>query len=138
VQKIIADSGPLIALFDHDDPRHRVALDFFRSWKGGVLITWPVATEVCHLLGFSVDVQLDFLRWAKSGGVTVEDLPEDAFEQIVAWTEKYRDLPMDLADASILILAMRTGIRSVVSFDSDFEVYRLPDKKRLRNLITHS
>jgi predicted nucleic acid-binding protein len=45
---------------------------------------------------------------------------------------------MDLADASILILAMKTGIRSVVSFDSDFEVYRLPDKKRLRNLLTHS
>ena len=42
---------------------------------------------------------------------------------------------MDLADASLLVVAMATGIRDVLSLDLDFDIYRLPDRKRLRNLL---
>ena len=133
--RIIADSGPLIALFDRDDPRHQTALGFFRSWQGSVHSTWPVATEVSHMLGYSVDVQLDFLRWAVAGGLRLDPMPEPCLPRIVQVTEKYRELPMDLADASLIVLAEATGIRDIATFDSDFDAYRLADRQRLRNLI---
>ena len=40
-----------------------------------------------------------------------------------------------IADASIYLLALRTGITSVVSVDrKDFAVYRLPERNRLPTL----
>ena len=136
MRKIAADSGPLIALFDRDDSQHGRVLRFFESYQGRVYTTWPVMTEVSHLLGFSVDTQLNFLNWVKRGGVSVVELPEAALAQLIDLMAKYRDRPMDLADASLMLLAMETGIRDIISLDSDFDFYRLPNKARLNNLLT--
>ena len=40
---------------------------------------------------------------------------------------------MDLADASVVQLAVQTGCREVLSIDSDFDIYRLPDGAWLAN-----
>ena len=46
--------------------------------------------------------------------------------------KKYADLPMDFADASIVCLALETGMQNIVTFDSkDFSICRLPKKKSL-------
>ena len=44
-----------------------------------------------------------------------------------ALMERYRDLPMDLADASLVALAEERRLRQVFTLDADFRVYRLPD-----------
>jgi len=41
--------------------------------------------------------------------------------------EKYRDTPMDLADASLVAAAETSGLNRVFTLDSDFRVYRLKD-----------
>jgi len=42
-------------------------------------------------------------------------------------------LPMDFADATIVVLAAETGIRHVVTFDKkNFSIYKLPKKKSFR------
>ena len=55
---------------------------------------------------------------------------------MIAYNEKYHDPPMDLADASLVALAVETGITNIVSIDSDFDTYRLPNKSKLKNLLT--
>jgi len=135
VQRLIADSGPLIALFDSSDSEHGRLKDFFASCNGVVTTTWPVVTEVCHMLSYSVNRQLAFLNWIQRGALDIADLPANAIAEMIALTEKYRDRPMDLADASLVVLAMQTGIRNIISLDSDFDIYRLPDKGRLKNLL---
>jgi predicted nucleic acid-binding protein len=43
---------------------------------------------------------------------------------------------MDLADASLLLAAQEQGLRRIASLDRrDFGIYRLPDGKRLENLL---
>ena len=42
---------------------------------------------------------------------------------------KYKDTPMDLADASLVAAAEVLGVRRVFTVDSDFVVYRLPGKQ---------
>jgi len=135
VQKIIVDSGPLIALFDSSDREHTRLKAFFASCDAVVVTTWSVVTEVCHMLSYSVNRQLAFLNWIQRGALEIADLPANAIARIIELTEKYRDRPMDLADASLVVLAMQTGIRDIISLDSDFDIYRLPDKGRLRNLL---
>jgi predicted nucleic acid-binding protein len=39
--------------------------------------------------------------------------------------EKYHDVPMDLADASLIAVAEARDLKEVFSFDSDFRIFRL-------------
>lgn len=135
MQKIIADSGPLIALFDSSEPRHGEMKAFVGEYPGHFVTTWPVVTEVTHLLGYSVERQLAFLRWIERGALEVQDPPPDGMRRLIALMDKYRDRPMDLADATLVMLSMQTGIRDIITFDSDFEFYRLPDRSKLKNLF---
>ena len=87
------------------------------------------------MLGFSVDRQADFLEWVQRGAVEIRELPGNAVETIIRATKTYRNVPMDLADASLLVLATATRLREILSFDSGFDVYRLPDRSRLLNVL---
>jgi len=67
VQKALIDSGPLIALFDKSDSYHKQSVEFFKEFKGILWTTWPVVTEVSHMLDFSIQVQINFLTWIERG-----------------------------------------------------------------------
>ncbi len=45
---------------------------------------------------------------------------------------QYRNVPMDLADASLVALAESRGLRSVFTIDRDFYIYRLADGSALQ------
>lgn len=86
--------------------------------------------EACHFL--PERSQIRFLRWAAAGGLSVEELPETALSTMADWKEKYRNLPMDLADASLLWVAEQAGITEILTIDlRDFSTYRLPNGKAL-------
>ncbi|WP_341643935.1 type II toxin-antitoxin system VapC family toxin [Thauera sp. SDU_THAU2] len=135
MQRTIADSGPLIALFEPADKRHGVMRAFVEAYRGVLLTTWPVLTEVGHLLGHSVERQLAFLQWVERGGVDVILPGAGAVALIRQMSEKYRDLPMDIADGSLIVLAIESGVRDILTFDRDFDVYRFPDRSRFNNVL---
>lgn len=131
MQNTLADSGPLIALFDRDDKHHRRVRDYLRSKSLRLVTTWPVVTEVCAVLPRRC--ALDFLEFVERGGVTVEDLSAADLTRILDLLKKYADLPADFADISLVVLAERTGRDAVLSLDSDFAVYRLPGRRPFKN-----
>jgi predicted nucleic acid-binding protein len=132
---VLVDSGPLIALFDRSDNYHKKVVSFIRDLSCTLVSTLAVLTEVSHLLDFSVDAQLDFFEWVIRGGLRLEPVEQDDLSRIIGMTKKYRDLPMDFADATLMVAAEKTGIRSIISIDSDFDVYRLPGKILVRNIF---
>jgi uncharacterized protein len=134
-ERVIIDSGPLIALFDKDDYYHQKAIEFIKKFKGELLSNYAVITEVSHLLDFSVTVQIDFLQWIFDGGITIEHITSDDLVRIIELTEKHSDLPMDFADASLVVLCERMKIRDVASVDSDFGIYRTREKKAFKNVF---
>lgn len=99
-----------------------------------LVTTWLVATEAWHLLG--APARLKFMRWVAAGGVAVLELgPEDGLAML-ALLEKYRDRPMDLADASLVVLAERLGITEILTVDrADFDVYRLSGNRRFVQVL---
>lgn len=55
MKSIIVDAGPLISLFDKDDKYHLPVLNYFKNFTGRLITTWPVITEVTHLLSFNIN-----------------------------------------------------------------------------------
>lgn len=76
------------------------------------------------------------MTWAGAGGLVVYEMPPDTLRDLGALMQKYANLPMDLADASLVWLAGAIGLLDIVTFDvRDFTVYRTAAGKPLRNLF---
>jgi len=135
VKNTLVDAGPLIALFDQDDKYHNSVIKFLKQFNGNLLTTWPVITEVAHLLSFNINVQIDFLEWLKREAVTIINLENEHLDRIIQLSKKYSDVPMDLADSSLIIIAELTGINDIISIDADYYIYRTKSKKYLNNLL---
>ena len=134
VRRVIVDAGPLIGWFDANDPYHAVVRGFFQTYDGELLSTWPVLGEVCHLL--PERLVADFLRWVGRGGITVVEVPPSALAGLADRIDKYADLPMDLADASLIWLAESLGLLDVLTIDrNDFGIYRTARGQALRNVL---
>ena len=131
----LVDAGPLIALLSPRDHDHTRCVAFVRGFTGSLITTWPVVTEASHMLSPKVNAQIALLKWIERGALEVRHIDVEAARIIIAYTEKYRDRPMDLADASLVAMAVETGITDVASIDSDFDIYRLPNKSKLKNLL---
>ena len=136
--KVLVDSGPFLALFNAGDSWHVRVLSWLELNPSAHLITtWPVLTEVCALLArrLSNPAALDFLRWVERGGVTLDEPRPHSLADMLGISERFADLPLDLADASIAEAAARLRIRQVLTIDADFDVYRDRAGKPLSNVL---
>ena len=134
INSILIDAGPLIALFDSSEKHHRGIRTFLKEHPYRYVSTVAVFTEVSHMLDFSTAAQRDFYNWVMYKGVIIGDVNQNDMLRLVDLTEKYSDIPMDFADATLVITAEKTGIREIISLDSDFDIYRLPGKEQIRNV----
>ena len=135
INTILIDSGPLIALFDKSDKHYTPVLQFLKSFDGKLITTWAVLTEVSHMLDFNLNVQLDFLKWVELGAVEVYDIKQGDLATIIEMMTKYTNVPMDLADATLMYVAHKENIKKIVSIDSDFDIYRTLKSGFLENVL---
>jgi predicted nucleic acid-binding protein len=127
---ILTDTGPLVALINRNDPNHGVCAEATKNLPRGPLVTtWPCFTEAMYLLhragGYPAQAALWLLR--EAGRLALHESGEAEMARMAALMAKYSDLPMDLADASLLAAAEQRGTRRVFTLDRDFRVYRFPD-----------
>jgi len=134
LNSILIDAGPLIALFDSSERHHQPIKAFLKKHPFRYVSTLAVFTEVSHMLDFSTDAQRDFYEWVMYKGVFISDINQNDMPRLVELTGKYADLPMDFADATLVITAEKTGIREIISLDRDFDIYRLPGKEQIHNI----
>jgi predicted nucleic acid-binding protein len=135
MQSTLVDAGPLIALFDKSDSYHTRAVSFLKHSPGLLITTWPVITEVSHMLDFSTKTQINFLKWINRGGLQIFDLEFYHLIRMIELSEKFTDVPMDLADATLIVASEAKGITKIASIDSDFYVYRDIRNKYLKNVF---
>lgn len=135
MKKALIDSGPIIALFDKSDSYHKQVLEFVKTFRGEFVTSWAVITEVSHMLDFDLRAQIDFLKWVELGGVNLYDIPQSEIANIRKMMERYLNVPMDLADASLMYIANKENIKDIVSIDNDFYIYRTLKKQNLHNLL---
>ncbi|KGE73223.1 type II toxin-antitoxin system VapC family toxin [Spirochaeta lutea] len=137
MQNTLIDAGPLIALFNKNDKYYQAISDFLKKYKGRLISTWPVITEVSHMLAFNVQAQIDFLRWIRLGGIIIEEIKYEGLDRIISLSEKYSDIPMDLADASLVYISEKLNIKEIITIDNDYYIYRTIDKEMIKNIFVY-
>ena len=124
-EKVLADTGPLVALFDADDRSHSACAGALKALRGPLFTVWPAVTEAMYLLSFSRLAQDALLRWLESGALAALELGAEDMPRVRELLNKYRDLPMDFTDAAVVCAAEREGIRRIFTVDArDFRIYR--------------
>src|SRR5947209_15228573 len=101
---ILTDAGPLVAILDRGEQHHRVCVDCLAELSGPMLTTWPAFTEAMYLLGEAGGrvAQSALWRLVVQGDVEIAGQGAEQAERMRALMDKYRDRPMDLADASLV------------------------------------
>jgi len=135
LKNTLIDAGPIIALFNKKDKYHKKIINFLKGYKGRLVTTWPVVTEVTHMLDFNVDAGVAFLEWIRRGGVEIYEIKIGDIERIIEITNKYKDVPMDFADASLIIASEMMRIKEIITIDNDYYIYRTINKEMLRNIF---
>jgi len=127
----LVDAGPLVALLDRADRDHRRCVEALRGLVGPMLTTWPAFTEAMHLIGSRADwrAQQKLWRFAIRKELEIVEVDERAMLRSYELMRKYSDLPMDLADATLVAFAEAQRITQVFTLDKDFRVYRLHGRK---------
>lgn len=135
---IIADSGFWLALLDRRDNFHAIARNFLIELTEPLITTTPVLTEVCYLLQKRIGSQksVEFLKAQQDGLFTLFVINEQDLARAAELMQQYANLPMDFADASMVILAEHLGHGRIVSTDQrDFGIYRWKSQHPFDNLL---
>jgi uncharacterized protein len=135
---ILVDTGFWLALANRRDRHHAASKQALDEWREPLVTTWPVMTETCHLLAsrLGVDAELAFVQSAIAGAFQLFSLESRHLQRAHVLMEKYRGLPMDLADASLVILAEELNTGRILSTDQrDFKSYRWKNRKPFSNLL---
>ncbi len=123
---ILVDTGPFVALFDPKDREHERCQGILERIRESLTTTVPVLTETFHMLtpgSRGADCLRDFVL---RGGVSVWFMDDPAMARAFELMEKYVNLPMDLADASLITAAETLETRKIFTIDlRDFSVYRI-------------
>jgi uncharacterized protein len=126
---LLVDTGPLVAIVNEGDKDHPRCAAELKKLTDPLLTTWPVVTEAIYLLGQTanpLDSEDALLAAIDRQIILVAKVDREDVPRLRALLQKYRDLPMDLADATLVRVAERDGIRQVFTLDRrDFEIYRI-------------
>ena len=124
VNRLLVDTGFLVALYIRGDTLHQSALSYLRQNRLPLQTVAPVIVETCFFLDAPGKAAL--LNWIAHGGLGVAEIPVSSYPDLAAYIQKYADQDIDFADAALVWLANQMGQRSILTVDeNDFQVYRL-------------
>jgi uncharacterized protein len=133
--ELLLDTGGLVSLLDRSQRLHGACMDVFDGWTAPVVSTEAVLTEATHLLGRVPGGGRACLDFFLSGAAILVPTTLASLRRCRALLEKYADLPMDFADATLVVLAEELGTNLVFTTDRrDFTVYRIGRRRRFQVL----
>ena len=128
---ILCDASALVALISQDDNNHDRCVAILPNLEAPLVTTWSCFTEAMYLLGRYGGWPAQQELWEYvADQLLVFHLPDEAeqrrMQELMA---QYRDIPMDLADASLVATAETLNQKQIFTLDRDFYIYRLPGNK---------
>lgn len=131
--ELLLDTGAFVALVDRSETRHSECLAVLERWEGPILTTEAVLTETLYLVGPTWLPQKNCLEFFLRGAFMLIPSSQASLRQVAGLMEKYQDLPMDFADATLVALAEESQIDQVFTLDRrGFSTYRLHGRKSFR------
>jgi predicted nucleic acid-binding protein len=131
--ELLLDTGALVSLLDRSQRHHQKCRRAFAEWTGPVVSTEAVLTEATYLLAGVHGGRTACVDFFLSGGAVLVPSTATSLRRVRKLLDKYADLPMDFADATLVALAEELDCSSVFTTDrTDFSVYRLKGRKPFR------
>ena len=123
---ILVDTGPLVALFDPADAWHTRCLGQLKKIREPLCTTLPVLTEAFHLLAPDSPGSSGLMSFVGDAGLDVWPMDTANLTRAFELMERYSNVPMDFADASLVVAAETLNARKVFTIDrKDFAIYRI-------------
>ena len=130
MNRVLLDTGPLVAILSERDEHHDACVEQLRQLTPPLLTCWPVITEAAWLLRLDVTAVQRMLAGFDVGLLELLPLGEEAAPWVSDFVTRYSNLGVQLADACLVYLAEREGIQTVFTLDRrDFTVYRFGKNK---------
>jgi predicted nucleic acid-binding protein len=125
------DAGPMVALIDRRDADHQSCVNALETLNGPLVTTWAALAEAMYILGdrSGWHGQDQLWRLVRRGDLVLESLDSTGIERTYVLMKQYRSVPMDLADATLVVLGEALGIARIFTLDSDFHIYRMHGRK---------
>ena len=130
---VLMDTGPWVALVDRSEGRHKQCVEWLRDFRGNILSSEAVLTEVLYLLNFSPRAQSAAIDFVLNEAIMLVPSSLESLKRANQLMEKYQNVPMDYADATLVCLAEDLVIQDIATLDKkDFGIYRLPSNRSFR------
>lgn len=116
---LVLDAGALYAQADADEPRHAAVVEVLRSERETLVTTELAVAEADYLIldRLGLAVELAFLEDLAEGTFVTECLTRSELQMARSVVQRYPDLELGLADASLVVLAERFKTRRILTFD---------------------
>ena len=131
---ILTDTGPIVALLNRADQYHPRCINTLALLPAEPLLTtWVCFTEAMYLLGAAGGYYFQSTLWNMQldGKLVLHELTARETGRMALLMNQYQDIPMDMADASLVSVLESHSERRVFTFDTDFYIYRLTDDSAL-------
>jgi predicted nucleic acid-binding protein len=127
----LIDTGAILAMIDSHDRWHGPCVDSYNKVRLPLLTSQAVLTEVFHLAKRSIFDNRGIWRLVRSGAIQMSPIANLELPQVQDLMDDYADRPMDFADATLVHLAARERLSTILTIDhDDFETYRLRGRKK--------
>ena len=103
--ELLLDTGALVSLLDRSQTHHLKCRRAFADWTGSLVSTEAVLTEATHLLAGVRGGRAACVDFFVSGGALLVPSTMTSLQRVRKLLDKYADLPMDFADATLVALA---------------------------------
>ncbi len=124
-ERILVDTGPLVALLAKDDADHVRCVEQSKELPRPFLTTWPILTEAAWLLRNQLDSIPKLMDLLRQQLIQCVELDTAAGPAIAELAHQYANIRPDFADLSLVYTAEREGIKTVFTLDRrDFSIYR--------------
>lgn len=127
----LIDTGAILAIVDAEDRWHSACIEALQLFRLPLLSTEAVLTETFHLTGKNPHNIERTWRFVRSGALKIHPMLDPDLLELHALMAQYADRPMDFADATLVHLAARERLPTILTVDhDDFETYRLPGRRK--------
>lgn len=127
----LIDTGVILALVDRNDGWHDACVQAYNNSRLPLLTTEAVLAEVFHLARRKVPDARGVWQLLRSGAIQMSEIAHGELSQVQILMQDYADRPMGFADATLVHLAARERLGTILTIDhDDFETYRLPGRKK--------
>jgi len=131
----LVDTGAILALLDRNDRWHAACAEAFLHLRLPLVTSTAVLTELFHLVGDGRREMEAAWSFIESGAVVLATITDTEISEVHTLMSRYWDRPMDFADATLVYLARRESIATILTIDhSGFETYRIEGRRKFRIL----